>query len=814
MIKANFNTYASYITDSLYQWDINQVLSVSGLNLDVAPEIHFSNSNMDRAIVRQATLDKLIVSVNIPNSLLQEALTIKAHIGIYEGNTFKVVELIEIPVIAKTRPSDYKIENTDEEIYSFEALKNDIANMVTLKDYNANNSNISIAISSLDSELKARIDNIIAHNNDTEGNTELVDIRLGADNVTYDSAGSAVRGQFNNIRKEINHFYANDIFNQGYENLYPGGNIEQDYKGGTWKNEISESFSLAPGFYSIILPHIIANDISHLTIEYVGGLEDASLRILSSIRKPGIYSFEVTRDDLDIELRYMVANSNEQTPGIYGVYDIVIVAGDISDTVFIPDSITGVNNPLEKRIGKNLFNKDSEDNERGHYFVSNGEFRDSDSLYASHCIPVKPNTKYTLSNFGASGGYIVFYNTNDSVIGQSNSVDLNYSKYNETGVTFTTPSTAKYLRFSGRVDYLNDGTQLEEGEVVTSYEDYTEYLDLTELEKRVDILEDNQGLTTNYVKSKEVDTLNDGEYITLASNMDIKKNKTKAFYASITIFDSLKIGHGETSYGGNYVDIDNDNVTVYAYNNEASVVKTEAHGLTISDFISVVIDVNINANITIFTATGSFTLKDVAWSGCNGSVFAKSVGSVLTDCKYSWTISDIKEDIWIFGDSYLGLTNPARYPYHLLQMGFDKWLACGYPGGGSSAEKLSFTNLLAMAKPKYMVWCMGMNSPDNGDINTTWLTNTQAVLSLCNERNITPILATIPSVPDRDNSYKNDYVRNSGYRYIDFEKAVGADKDRAWFDGMLSGDNVHPSELGAKALASRFIIDVPEIAQN
>ena len=130
MIKANFNTYASYVTDSLYQWDINQVLSVTGLNLSVAPEVHFSNANMDRAIVRQATLNNLIVSVNIPNSLLQEALTIKAHIGIYEGDTFKVIELIEIPIIPKKRPSDYKIENTDEEIYSFNRLENSITNIL------------------------------------------------------------------------------------------------------------------------------------------------------------------------------------------------------------------------------------------------------------------------------------------------------------------------------------------------------------------------------------------------------------------------------------------------------------------------------------------------------------------------------------------------------------------------------------------------------------------------------------------------------------------------------------------------------------
>lgn len=128
MIKANFNTYASYVTDSLYQWDLNQKLSVSGLNLTVAPEVHFSNSNMDRAIVRQATLDNYIVSVDIPNSLLQEALTIKAHICIYDNDTLKVIELIEIPVNPRVRPLDYKIENTDGEIYSFNALENLINN--------------------------------------------------------------------------------------------------------------------------------------------------------------------------------------------------------------------------------------------------------------------------------------------------------------------------------------------------------------------------------------------------------------------------------------------------------------------------------------------------------------------------------------------------------------------------------------------------------------------------------------------------------------------------------------------------------------
>lgn len=147
MIKANFNAYASYITDSLYQWDLNQVLSVSGLNLAVIPEVHFSNANMGRAIVRQATLVDHVVNVDIPNSLLQDPLTINAHIGVYEGETFKVIEVVSIPVIPKKRPEDYQIQDSDEEIYSFKALENKIDNALieiqaVLSQYSATGINL------------------------------------------------------------------------------------------------------------------------------------------------------------------------------------------------------------------------------------------------------------------------------------------------------------------------------------------------------------------------------------------------------------------------------------------------------------------------------------------------------------------------------------------------------------------------------------------------------------------------------------------------------------------------------------------------
>ena len=127
MITANFSAYNSYITDSLYQWDLNQVLRVTGVNLDTAPVVQFSNAMTDRAISRQATMENHVIEVPIPNSLLQDPVRILAHIGVYDGNTFKVVETVHIPVIARKRPADYQLETTDGEVYSFTTLEGRIS---------------------------------------------------------------------------------------------------------------------------------------------------------------------------------------------------------------------------------------------------------------------------------------------------------------------------------------------------------------------------------------------------------------------------------------------------------------------------------------------------------------------------------------------------------------------------------------------------------------------------------------------------------------------------------------------------------------
>lgn len=122
-----------YTVDPLYQWDLNRTLQIYGLSLASIPEIHFTNDAMDRAIVRQATMDAAgVISVDVPNSLLQKPYKIRAYICIHEGDSFKSLYLITIPVEARSRPNDYTISVSDDEIYSFNALENKLENTLAL----------------------------------------------------------------------------------------------------------------------------------------------------------------------------------------------------------------------------------------------------------------------------------------------------------------------------------------------------------------------------------------------------------------------------------------------------------------------------------------------------------------------------------------------------------------------------------------------------------------------------------------------------------------------------------------------------------
>ena len=125
IVKVTQNTYT---VEPLHQWDVNQVLQVYGMSLAKAPEVHFTNAATSRAIVRQATMDAAgVITVSVPNSLLQKPYAITAHICGYTGTTFETFYKLAVPVRERAQPADYVLIN-DEEVYSFNSLENAVVN--------------------------------------------------------------------------------------------------------------------------------------------------------------------------------------------------------------------------------------------------------------------------------------------------------------------------------------------------------------------------------------------------------------------------------------------------------------------------------------------------------------------------------------------------------------------------------------------------------------------------------------------------------------------------------------------------------------
>ena len=115
------------------------------------------------------------------------------------------IKYIDNTLVKKIKKEYGKLEKIilDENVQT--KLNNDIETINSELNNKVDKSYIETINSQLDNntkQLSGRIDTIIANNNTTDGNSELVDIRVGNDGTKYNSAGECVR----NIDKKVSTF--------------------------------------------------------------------------------------------------------------------------------------------------------------------------------------------------------------------------------------------------------------------------------------------------------------------------------------------------------------------------------------------------------------------------------------------------------------------------------------------------------------------------------------------------------------------------------------------------------------------------------
>lgn len=201
MITETFVGSGVVETDSLYQWDLNQVLAISGSGLTVPPVIHFTQRKPtkvtgEEALVVQATISGGVVKANIPNLFLEEPFDIIAFMYAVDSNSGKTLEMIRIPVIQRPKPADYEYSDNIT-IQTAGALEGDIVAYYNraISQLNTVNTNLTGAIDAEeaariagDADLKAQIDAIvIAAADDGNAAAEVGQARVNANGKAYTS---------------------------------------------------------------------------------------------------------------------------------------------------------------------------------------------------------------------------------------------------------------------------------------------------------------------------------------------------------------------------------------------------------------------------------------------------------------------------------------------------------------------------------------------------------------------------------------------------------------------------------------------------
>lgn len=471
----------------------------------------------------------------------------------------------------------------------------------------------------------------------------------------------------------------------------------------------------------------------------------------------------------------------------------------------------GINNMLPNSVdidaiafaetGYNLFNSGDNKIKVGLINIY-GDVIESSSYKTTWYIKVNANTVYYVGGYYKNDNYknlyrIVEYDKKLTIIKASNYVNN----------SITTDSNTAFVRFSYSANISTAkvyfGLAEWDGQKAPAYE---KRIDKKYLPK--DSLEKHFSISGN---------LNDGDYLKNENTANsIRSNERVMFNSDITTFVSLEIGFAwfSTNYKYNRFLIDNTNLTVYDYSGKTQVT---AHGLTIENNIQVLIESNFmrTAKVTIISNGQLFSVSDMKLDRRRVCFpYAQSVGSVLPNAKLTWSCVDFDKPVWIFGDSYIA-SYTDKWVKYAYQYGYTvNCLWDAFPGEDSEESLQSLADLFVIARPKTIVWCLGMNDgsdTDNSTPSTKWITVQESLRTLCKEKEIELVLATIPTVPTINHQAKNANVRASGYRYIDFARAVGATASGVWYDSMLSNDGIHPSDSGAKALFGRVVLDLPEI---
>lgn len=637
--------------------------------------------------------------------------------------------------------------------------------------------------------LENRVDTLLSTipEGGTTMDAEVIDGRVDINGISFPNIGSALRGQAKQASEHITR-----LFNRNRLNV--DTITDKSYMGCA----LPTIHNYASGFLTDFIP-VFPGEIIYVTVNNT--LDADVVRFVSCFNaakemiptdNPGVYE-NTNRFEQFGDVRYIRLTISNLDPNIVyiGTYQGGYAEPPKIKEQFLPEKPADVY--FNKIAHYNRINPD--ELQIGSYPDFNtGNIRpDNDAFNCSGFIRVHPGEIYNLYKRDMTTTTVrmhAFYDENKVYIaGAEYSVDI------------VIPENAHYIRFAIHADICND--------VMFALKGSSSFLEYGEC----NIISENKAASQrggHFVKKTAVN-LEASSTLTLNDfPSHIKKNVNACVSFECDSFTGVYFGRGgENAYSGGWIYVDGTKTTIYRHFATTTTGATHYHGLTLSGKILLYLSQNSNGEtwLDIVSNGERFTLKiDDFEAALCGSVFFTPDMPCL-NVTLSATCPDISAPLWLIGDSYFGASN-ERVWGQVKNLGFNNYLITGQPGLNSSGAMAEFKKLISMATPKTLVWYLGMNDGATADAFEPVFNELRLI---CENLGIELIANKIPTVPGISKEAINEVIVNSGVRYIDSYGAVGTNANGEWKAGLLSSDNVHPTEKGAQMLAAQMLTDVPEV---
>lgn len=511
MIKAEFKSYGSYTTDSISQWDLNQKLTISGLDINVAPVLAFSCFGMYESIIVQSKLSNGVITCDVPNAILQFGKNLNVDLCSETGGQYKAFEKMIIPVNRRKKPSDYLFTD-NVPLSTAESIKADLE-----KEINSNKTytdKVKAELKNDNKTLNGRIDTILTG---TVNTTKLVTVH-----------SATIR---NNSASDLT------------------------FKISSKDNETLKSIKdKSP---TVINANVIAKALDGVAINGKG--------------IPSSYNVESTNDEYVIT----VYSGSSSVVGQYVFMAVVTMAykdtaTDISSAE-LKDIRTGANGTtyptagdavreqigsLEESIGDfgdHYINVNYYANAQAGYITKGGNFVEDQSSLITEYISVKPTDSFLISGFTqySVAGY-AFYDTTKKFIASGGYDGTN--AYRFANLKVVVPDGANYIRFS---TYRKDEFpySIQRAKKYSAGEKVKELSNIL-----LDVAKENNTLTKKFLKEEFKNSSKKAMDISGEGIATVETDGTAIYCCKDNVYDFIETT--ETTINGITYSIDNGIITI------------------------------------------------------------------------------------------------------------------------------------------------------------------------------------------------------------------------------------------------------------